>query len=198
MSKKMNIGDFRTPDYTIDEIFINRWSARAMSGESISDEELMPLFDAARWAPSAFNAQPWRFIYAHRDTRHWDKLFNVLADFNKQWVKNAAVLILILSKKIFDHNGKPSRTHSFDTGAAWVNLALQGTAKGLVVHCMSGFDYEKAYFDLTIPDEYNVEAMCAVGRPGRPEDLPPDMREREKPSGRNDISDFVFEGNIHK
>ncbi|MBS3128650.1 nitroreductase family protein [Candidatus Woesearchaeota archaeon] len=175
-------------------LFAERWSPRAMSGEEISDKQLMQLFEAARWAPSSYNGQPWRFLYAKKETPHWDTFFNLLIDFNKQWTKNAAVLIVVLSKKTFEHNNKPCKTHAFDTGAAWQNLALQGSTMSLVVHGMEGFDYDKAKKDLHIPDDYQVEAMIAIGKPGKKEDLPKEMQEREFPSDRKKIEEFVKEG----
>lgn len=156
----------RSAQYPIESIILNRWSAYAMSGESISDNELMMLFEAARWAPSSYNGQPWRFVYAKRDTSQWQLFLNLMVPFNQGWAQNAAVLIVVISKNDFEHNGTHSRTHSFDTGAAWQNLALQGVHMGLVVHAMEGFDYDKAKEGLNIPDSYTVEAMVAVGKPG--------------------------------
>jgi len=184
----------RKTEHEVDEIFPNRWSPRAMSGEKISDNELMTLFEAARWAPSAYNNQPWRFIYAKKGTKNWQKFFELMGEFNQAWAKNATVLIIVVSKKVFDHNGKPSRTHSFDTGAAWQSLALQGSIKKLVVHGMEGFDYEKAKNTIGLPEGYHLEMMVAVGKPGKKEDLPESMREREKPSSRKKLEEFVFEG----
>ena len=194
MAKGIDISVYRKSEYSVDEIFLKRWSPRAMSGEDISHDELMSLFEAARWAPSSFNNQPWRFLYARRNTNNWELFFNLLVEGNKTWVKNAAALIVIVSKKTFDHNGNPSKTHSFDTGAAWQNLALQGSLKGLIVHGMQGFDYDKAREVLNIPDGYEVEAMVAVGKPGRKEDLPERLQQREVPSDRKNLSDIAFEG----
>src|SRR5690242_12548557 len=98
----------RHADHKINPIFINRWSPRAMSGETITHEELMSLFEAARWAPSCYNAQEWRFIYALRSTKQWDVLFNLMGEFNQEWTKNAAVLLVVISHNLFDYNGKPS------------------------------------------------------------------------------------------
>ena len=184
----------RRPDFPASEIFLNRWSPRAMSGEEITDTELMTLFEAARWAPSSYNNQPWRFIYAKRNTIHWDVLFNLMVTSNQSWAKNAAVLMVVISKKTFDYNGKPSRTHTFDTGAAWENLALQGSLMHLIVHGMEGFDYEKARKVLNIPDDYAIEAMIAVGKAGEAELLPDEMQKREQPSDRKKVSEFIFEG----
>ncbi len=186
----------RKADHLIDELFIKRWSPRAMSGEAVTKEELFSLFEAARWAPSSYNNQPWRFVYALKNTHQWDKLFNLLVDFNKSWCKNAGALVMVISKKTFDHNNKPARTHSFDTGAAWENLALQGMMKGCVVHGMEGFNYDQARQELNIPDDHAVEAMVAVGKPGKKEDLPQEIQKNESPNERKKISEFIFEGTM--
>jgi nitroreductase len=144
-------------------LLTNRWSPRAMSGEEISHEELMRLFEAARWAPSSFNAQPWRALYARRGTEHWQTFFDLLVDANKVWAKNAAVLVVFISRKNIERNDEPSVTHSYDCGAAWENFALQGSQQGLVVHGRQGFDYDRAHKDLRIPDDFQIEAMAAVG-----------------------------------
>lgn len=193
----MNIRDFRKPEQEINEIFVNRWSPRAMSGQEIDGETLLTLFEAARWAPSANNNQPWCFIYARRNTKHWNTFFNLLAESNQVWAKNAAALIVIISKTTFD-NGNPSITHSFDAGASWVSLALQGSFAGLVIHGMQGFDYNKAKEVLGIPDVYSVEAMIAVGKKGKKEDLPDYLQEREYPSSRKTTSELAMEGVFKK
>lgn len=183
----------RSSEYPVVPLIINRWSPRALSGESITQKQLMTLFEAARWAPSSYNNQPWRFIYAKRDTPAWQTFFNLLVDANKVWAKNAAILIVILSAKK-TAKGHVIRTHSFDTGSAWQNLALQATSMGLVAHGMEGFDYEKAKEDLSIPDGYAIEAMCAVGKPGDVHQLPKELQERETPSSRKPVESFIFEG----
>ena len=184
----------RIAEHKILDLLLNRWSPRAMSGETIGDEELMSFFEAARWAPSSFNNQPWRFVYAKRESQYWNMFFNLLVDANKEWAKNAAVLIVVVSANNFAYNNKPSRTHSFDTGAAWENLALQGYAQGLVVHGMEGFDYDRAKKELNIPDDYTVEAMVAVGKPGSLDVLPVALQKKEELSDRKKIEEFVFEG----
>jgi nitroreductase len=181
-------------EHPVDELFLDRWSPRAMSGESISEEELLTLFEAARWAPSSYNNQPWRILYARRDTEHWPAFFGLLVEGNQTWAKDAAALLLFVSKETFDFNGKPYPTHSFDTGAAWENLALQATLMGLVAHGMQGFDYERARAELNIPEGFRVEAMAAVGRPGDPARLPEQLREREAPSDRKPLSEVTCEG----
>jgi nitroreductase len=192
----MDISDFRRPDFDTDRIFLNRWSPRSMSGDEISRDVLFSLFEAARWAPSSNNNQPWRFIYACRNTDRWPIFFDLLTEQNKIWAKNAAVLIVVVSKKTFDYNEKPARTHSYDAGAAWENFALQGSLKALVVHGMQGFDYDRARKTLNIPDVFQVEAMIAVGKPGKKEDLPEGLQEREVPSPRKNLSEIVMEGSF--
>src|SRR5262245_32108495 len=112
----------RQADHAINNLFLDRWSPRAMSGEEIPQADLMVLFEAARWAPSSYNNQPWRILYARRNSEYWPLFFDLLADVNKAWTRNAGVLLLFISKTTLDLNGKPSITHSFDAGAAWENL----------------------------------------------------------------------------
>ena len=184
----------RKSNYDILPEILNRWSARAMSGEEMSDEELMPLFEAARWAPSSYNNQPWRFIYAKRNTPYWDKLFNLMVEFNQSWAKNAACLIVLVSHKNYERNNEFARTHSFDTGSAWENLAIEGTRKGFVVHAMEGFDYDKAKKDLNVPDDYSVECMIAIGKKADISTLPKEMQEKEKLSDRKPLKEIMMEG----
>jgi nitroreductase len=186
--------EVRKPDFEIERLLVDRWSPRAMSGEGISHDELMRLFEAARWAPSSFNAQQWRALYAHRNSAHWPVFLGLLVEGNKAWAKSAGVLVVFISRKTFEHNGEPSVTHSYDTGAAWENFALQGFRQGLVVHGMEGFDYERARAELRIPEEFQVEAMAAVGRPGAKESLPPKLQERESPNDRRKLTESIREG----
>jgi nitroreductase len=184
----------RRADHAIDPLFLKRWSPRAMNGEPLGDEQLMTLFEAARWAPSTYNEQEWRFLYAKRGTPNWQFFLNLLMDANKAWCHQAAVLLVVLSHKVFTRNNKPNPVHTFDTGAAFENLALQGALMGLVVHGMAGFDRDKARADLRVPEDYAVEAMVAIGLPGDPNNLPAELREREQPSGRNPVKQFTCEG----
>ncbi len=194
MSTIVKGGQHRKPEHHVDALFIDRWSPRAMSGESIAVGELMSLFEAAHWAPSSYNGQPWRFLLAHRDTQFFPVFLGLLVEANQAWCKNASALVVVVSRKNFEHNGKPAITHSYDTGAAAQNLTLQGWIQGLVVHSMQGFDYDKARSDLHVPDDHSVEAMIAIGRPGDPGQLPEALAGRETPSPRKPISDVVFEG----
>src|SRR5713226_3405008 len=124
----------RKADHPVEPIFLRRWSPRAMSGEPISCTEMLTLFEAARWAPSTYNEQEWRFLYARRDTPHWQTFFDLLMEANQAWCRQGAVLGVVLARKIFTHNGKPNPVYLFDSGGAWENLALQAAAMGLVCH----------------------------------------------------------------
>jgi nitroreductase len=191
---RTEVREHRSPSYEIAPLFVHRWSPRSMTGETLSEDEFMPLFEAAKWAPSAYNDQPWRFLYATRDSDHWDAYLDLLADGNRTWAKRASVLVVMVSKTTFDYNGEPSQTHSFDTGAAWQNLALEGARRGLVVHGIGGFDHERATAVLSIPSDYAIEAMAAIGVRESPEALPPEMQEREEPSDRKCLNDIVLKG----
>jgi len=188
----------RKADYPIQPWLLNRWSPRSMTGEEMTDAELFALFEAARWAPSSYNNQPWRLIYAKRNTPEWSVLFDLMVPFNQSWTKNAAALLVFVSKNNFDHNGKPCCTHSFDTGAAWMSLALEGSSRGYVVHGMQGFDYEKARKNLNIPEDHTVEAMAAIGKRAPKENLPEDLRKKEEPSLRRPMEEIVFQGKLQK
>lgn len=184
----------RIPEKPILPLILNRWSPRAMSGEPLSEEEFLPLFEAARWAPSCYNSQPWRFLYAKQGTPHFEAFFDFLVAFNQKWCKKAALLVVILSRKHFEKTGKPSPTHAFDTGAAWENLFLEGVHRGLVVHGMGGFSREKVVETLHIPPEYEVLAMAAIGKKGKTEELAEDLIPLEKPSDRKPLKSIAFEG----
>ena len=188
----------RKPGYPINALILNRWSPRSMTGEELGEHDIMSLFEAARWAPSSFNNQPWRFIYAKRNTGHWDRLFNLLVDANKLWAKNAALLVVVISRKNFEYNEKPARTHQFDAGSAWENLALEASSRGIVAHGMQGFDYEKARMDLEIPDDFEVMSMIAIGKKGPKENLPPEFQDKEKLSDRKPLKDIIMEGIYHR
>lgn len=194
MSEMQRGSDVRKSEYPIDTVFLDRWSPRAMSGEALSDAELMTLFEAAHWAPSSGNSQPWRFLYARRDTEHWPLFFDLLNEGNRTWCHRAAALLVFISRTTNEKSGRALVTHSYDTGAAWMSLALQGWIKGLVVHGMAGFDYARAKDALHVPDDFTVEAMAAVGRLGPKEELPPQHLSREFPSQRRPVADLVFAG----
>jgi nitroreductase len=186
--------DHRTPEYPIESIFLRRWSPRAMSGEPLARQDLMTLFEAARWAPSTYNEQEWRFLFALRDSEHWQTFFDLLVEANQVWCQRAAVLVVVVSHDVFERNGKPNPVHTFDTGAAFENLSLQGAVMDLVVHGMAGFDRDAAKKRLNVPGDYTFEAMIAIGKPGDPADLPTELQEREAPSGRKRVDQIICEG----
>jgi len=184
----------RTPEEDIEPILVNRWSPRAMTGEMLEEEEYMPLFEAARWAPSSYNNQHWRFLYATREDDEFEEFASLLADQNRAWTDDAAVLVTLVTKTTFDHNGEPARTHSFDAGAAWQNLALEAASRGVVAHAMQGFDYEGAAETLDVPDDYEVECMIAIGERAPAETLPEELEEREFPKGRKSMDEILHHG----
>jgi nitroreductase len=184
----------RSTTFEINPIIVSRWSPRSFVPSEISDKELFSLFESARWAPSSSNSQPWRFIYAKRDSQNWNDLFNLLIDFNKQWCADASALVVIVSRKNFENNNQPSLTHQFDTGAAWENLAIQAVSQGLVTHAMAGFDYAKAKTTLGVPDDFEVMAMVAIGKRGPKDKLSPELQTRETPNTRKPLSEIVMEG----
>ncbi|MGF7191388.1 nitroreductase [Robbsia andropogonis] len=190
----------RSSTYAIDPIFLERWSPRALDAEAvISDQELMTLFEAAHWAPSSFNSQPWRFIYARRDTPEWSTLFDLLVPMNQGWAARASALVFLVSATTAQPPGAPgplpSYSHSLDAGAAWGYLALQATRLGWCTHAMAGFDVERAYTALDVPaDTYRVETVIAIGKLGDKRVLPPPLQEREQPNARRPVEELVFKG----
>ena len=188
----------RTSDHPIERIFLERWSPRALTGEKMDQETLLTLFEAARWAPSSYNSQPWRYLYAHRETPQFDKLLGLLVAPNQAWAKDAAVLMIAVSKTTMAPRGveMPSHSHSFDAGAGWANLSLQANAMGWHTHGMTGFDIPRAATELGVPDGYRVEAAIAIGRLGDKSRLPEQFQAMEAPNGRNPVSSFAFEGDF--
>jgi nitroreductase len=185
----------RKPNYRIAPLLLDRWSPRSMTGEPLTDEEFFSLFEAARWAPSSYNGQLWRFIVARRQNREeFDKFHSLLTPGNQPWTKNAAALVVVASRTRFEHNDKPSVTHAFDAGAAWENLALEATRRELVAHGIEGFNYARAKTELLIPDDFDVHAMIAIGRRAPAENLPEKYRAIELPSSRRPLREIVFEG----
>ncbi len=183
----------RVAQYPIEPMFLHRWSPRAMNGQPLSEDSLWRLFEAAHWAPSGGNSQSWRFVYAIAGEPEFAGLFDLLADGNKLWCDRAGALLVVLSQSVLE-NGRANPTHAFDAGAAWMSLALQGSAMGLVVHGMAGFDAERARVTLDVPDNLAVNIMIAVGHPGRVEDLPEKLRPREQPSLRRPVKELVVKG----
>ena len=183
-----------TSSFPIEDVIARRWSPRAFEERAVETEKLKRLFEAARWAPSSNNEQPWRFLAATKDSRSdYDKLFSCLSEGNSKWVFRAPVLILSVASLFFEDDGKPNRHALHDTGMAVENLVLQATSMGLQAHQMAGYDVEKARKECQIPSGFEPVAMIAVGYPGDPAVLPDYLRERElKPRERQPIQDFVF------
>ncbi|MGP1308682.1 MAG: nitroreductase family protein [Phycisphaerales bacterium] len=185
----------REGNHGVAPMFVRRWSPRAMTGEPISDGELKRLFEAARWAPSSYNEQPWRIIYAKRDTPSYQKLFDGLVEFNQLWGKNAAALLVFCCSEKHAHNNEQNTASQFDTGSAWMSLALQASMMDLVAHGMVGFDHEKIAKAVNLPKEHKVLAMAAIGKPGDIENLPEGgIRDKEKPNSRKALNEITFEG----
>ncbi|MBN4079309.1 nitroreductase family protein [Beggiatoa alba] len=166
----------------VDALIAQRWSPRAFdSSKAVETNELLALLEAARWAPSCFGEEPWRFIVCDRnqDSAAWEKLLDCLAEKNQLWARNAPLLLLATSVPVFTHNGNPNRWDQYDTGAASVSLCLQATAMGLQAHQMGGFDGDKARAAFSIPDEVDIMAVIAVGYAGPLEALHEDFRSAE-------------------
>lgn len=190
----------RSADHPVDPVFLERWSPRAFKPGPIAQSVLMSLFEAARWAPSSHNGQPWRFVYAHRDTPSWEPLLGLLNEANRSWARHGSVLAFVVSKTMARrpdaHEDTPAYNHAFDTGAAWMSLALQAVRVGLHTHCMAGLDRQRAVMELSIPEGYRVEAAIVIGRLGHTDDLPQPFRDRETPSDRRPVESFAFEGSF--
>jgi len=166
----------------VHEIIANRWSGRAFdAAQAINREQKLALMEAARWAPSCFGDEPWRFIVwdRHHDGAAWDKAFDCLGEWNQQWVKNAALLFLAAADSRFRKNGKPNAWGPYDTGAASENICLQAAAMGLVAHQMGGFDPDKARRAFTIPEPFQCMAMIAVGHPAPADTLNQELKDAE-------------------
>jgi len=185
----------RKADFPIDPIYTQRWSPRSFSEREVPEETLMAVLEAARWAPSAFNFQPWRFILAtSKDEK--EKFYSFISEGNLVWCKKAPVLILIISQTLRD--GNPVRSHSFDTGSAWGYLSLEAVRQGLVTHPMTGFDFNLARQVLKVPDEYDIEALVALGYQGEREALPQSLQEREQANSRRPIKESLYQGEFGK
>jgi nitroreductase len=182
----------RHPTYEVEPLILNRWSPRSYKETEVPEEVLFSVFEAARWAPSANNEQPWRFIIA-RTKADREAFHSFIFPGNLAWCQKAPVLAVILSKKT-TAKGEQSRAHAFDAGAAWAFLALQAESKGLATHAMGGFDRDKAREMLRVPNEFELHAVVSIGYRDRAEALPEAYREREKPSDRCPLAESLFEG----
>ncbi len=194
----------RVPNYPVDSLFLHRWSPRAFTSEAISEAQLMTLLEAARWAPSCFNSQPWRFLWARRDTPHWERFVGLLTPDNQVWARNASALVVVVSNTLMKNPSRsasadggdewvPSHTHSFDAGAAWAQLGLQCTLSGLRAHGIIGIDMARARSELNVPDHFRIEAAIAIGRQAPIETLEDGLQRQEHPSVREPLSVIALE-----
>lgn len=188
----------RHPSHPVSPLFVNRWSPRAFSGERISEEQLFSLFEAARWAPSANNSQPWRFIYALNGTPEWAPVHGLLNESNQRWAAGASALVVLVSKTTHIRRDAieptPLRSHSLDAGAAWASLAFQAELNGWRTHAIGGFDRDRARAVLAVPADFHVEVAIAIGRQADAESLPEDLRARETPNQRRPLHEIVSQG----
>jgi nitroreductase len=187
----------RTSEHSIDPDMLARWSPRAFADAEIAPDQLLTILEAARWAPSAFNAQPWHFVYARRRTEAWNGFVELLAPFNQEWAKHAAALVFVASRtQRANSKGElsPSRSHAFDAGAAWGMLALQATKLGWHAHGMAGLDHDKAMAALGLPDDWRIEIAVAIGKQGDGSTLSEALLAREVPSTRRPLAEIATEG----
>ena len=184
----------RSAQATTNDQFRLRWSPRSMTGQALTLAQVQSLCEAGRWAPSCFNSQPWRFIYALPDTPQWQPLLDLLMDANKLWAAKAGALVALVARTHFEANDAPAATHSFDTGSAWMSMALQAQHMGLAAHAMWGFHHDQAADALKLPEYFATQALIAFGHPAPAEALPDPLREREVPSPRKALSKLMFNG----
>ena len=183
-------------DFPVHDFVAERWSPRAFSDKPVAPDVLQSLFEAARWAPSSSNEQPWAYIVATKDdAENFAKLLSVLVPFNVTWAQRAPVLALAVAELAFAKNGTPNRNAQHDVGAASAWLTVEATSRGLFVHQMAGYDYDKARQVFGIPAGWEPIAAIAIGYPGDPDSLPQPLRDREgAPRTRKPISEFVMSG----
>jgi len=183
-------------DHPIHEHLRERWSPRAFSERPVSPEVLRSLFEAARWAPSSNNEQPWAFLVAVKDDPEAHaRLLSTLVEGNQVWAKHAPVLVIAVSALNFARNGQSNRNACYDTGMAVADLTFEATSRGLFVHQMAGFDPQKTIDLFQIPSGWQPIAALVIGYPGDPQSLPDNLRERElAPRSRKPLKDFVMSG----
>ncbi len=176
------------------EIIKTRRSRRAFLSRPIEAEKIKSLFEAARWAPSSANEQPWAYIYATADQKElWNRIFESLNEGNKTWAKEAPLLIVSLARKYYLRNGHPNNSAKYDVGAANAFLSVQATQLGLNVHQMGGFDHSMLRQNLNVPENFDIGVVMAIGYAGNPEQLPMHLQERElSPRMRHQQNEFVM------
>ena len=177
----------------VEDLLLRRWSPRAFADKDVPSDDLKKIFTAASWAASSYNEQPWRFFVGRRGDATYQKIFDVLVEFNQGWAKSAPVLIFSVASKKFAQNGNPNHYALHDTGAANANLALQATALGLHTHSMAGFDHSRARKSFNVSAEFEIGAITALGYLGNPDTLHDQLRSSElEPRSRKPLSEFVL------
>lgn len=188
------IANDRRPEVEVDAIFTDRWSPRSFVDEPLVESEIAALFEAARWAPSCYNDQPWHFRYAVTEEDR-GKFLEALVEKNREWARHAPLLLFVLARKRFGRTGKPNRHAVFDAGAAWMSLALQARRLGLYAHGMAGFSVDKAAEVMNVSlEDFEVMAAVAVGRRDDPDKLTEDLISSEKPNDRKPPEEVAGEG----
>jgi len=188
------VANGRVPDAPVDAAFLDRWSPRAFSSEPLPEMTILSLFEAARWAPSSGNEQPWTYVYASTPDELM-RFLPILEETNQIWVRHAPMIAFAIARLNSAKSGKRNRHAQFDTGSSWISLALQARKLGLYAHAMAGFDIEKAHAVLNVPkDRYEIMAAIAVGKYGDPANLDEFNRKREIASSRKHVSEFAFHG----
>ncbi|MXZ80266.1 MAG: nitroreductase [Gammaproteobacteria bacterium] len=182
----------RIPLPGVSPLFVERWSPRSFAPTEIDDETLARLFDAARWSPSSFNDQPWRFHTSTRET--FDDYLSLLAERNRAWAERASVIGFLIARVRFEHNGNPNRSHALDCGAAWMAMTMQARMEGLYTHGMAGIRHEAIaeYFGLN--ENESVMMGFAIGKIGDPSQLEPGQQQMEAPSARKSLEEIWFQG----
>lgn len=186
----------RQADHPVDPLFTNRWSPRSFTGEEVPLDVLHTALEAARWAPSASNAQPWRFLISRHGDANWDKFTALLNGRNARWANKASALVLIVSHTEVERGGQkgPNNSHSFDAGAAWANFAHQALLLGWHTHGIGGYDRALARDTLKVPEDFALEALIALGRQGALDTLDEDFHAQESPNARRPLAESVFAG----
>lgn len=192
----MKYPDILTPDFSardiaegVDETISHRWSPRAFTKAIIADKDIDTLFEAARWAPSCFNAQPWTFYVSTEKT--FEKYLSLLLEGNQVWAKNASLIGFVVVKKTFEHNGKPNNYAEFDAGAGWMAMSLQARKMGLYTHGMAGIHHRQVAEYLALDDDHKVVCGFVIGVADTPESLPAEVAAKEKPSGRKPLAQVL-------
>ncbi len=192
------VTNIRVADHPVDPQFVGRWSPRAFADKAVSEAQVLALLEAARWAPSASNNQPWRFVWALRGEAGFEAIADSLVPFNKAWAEKAGALIVVASRTVVDKDGAKQANgfHAFDAGTAWGHLALQAHLDGLSAHAMGGFDHAKTAAAIDLPEDHVLHAVVAVGYRGDAANLPEMLQSREAPSPRVPLAEIAKRGSF--